>query len=427
MKTAFVETIETITPNLSATDRQVLEALLQSPNHSASAGELRATLGLSAVVQVNGAMGRIGRKVHAHFGAHPDGLNSGEFEWWTVIATGLPTSDRGFVWQLRDEAVTGLIACGYSASIKSLPNEIKKRIPQFWTAHWQNSLWNLKSNLEDAPIQASGSGVFEDRGVAVGDVLYIISVSAGHLLLGGRMEIAQIVSRDTAVQVLGNDNLYDANQWAINADGGSPLQLRRRLAPTLTKKLLFYRADGTRGLAFIDDENLDNQATRGLGKLTPESARFLDSIITLTDTMPRIGELLTVTDDMLNAQIQTIVQPVDLQNSAPVDSDLPMFEAQLSTVELTLTRRNSEAREACIAKHGWNCAVCEINFEQTYGSIGKDYIHVHHIEPLAYANGIREVNPVTDLIPICPNCHAMVHRTDPPMSISALRTLLNPD
>ena len=239
------------------------------------------------------------------------------------------------------------------------------------------------------------------------------------------MEIVEIVSRDAAVQILGNDNLYDASQWAINTHGGSPLQLHRRLEPALTKKLLFDRADGRRGLTFADAENLDNQATRGLGKLSPESAQLLNSIIELTDSMPRSGELLTVTEDMLNAQVQTSMYPSNIQSSPKVESDVPMFEGLLKTVTITFTERNPKARAACIAKHGCHCAVCEMNFEDIYGSVGKDYIHVHHIEPLAYANGMREVNPVTDLIPICPNCHAMLHHTDPPMSIAALRTLFN--
>lgn len=425
MNIEFIKTVKEVVPTLLATDRQVLEALLQSPDHSASAGELRTILGLSAVVQVNGVMGRIGRKLHKHLGSHPDGLNEGNFEWWHVIATGLATNDRGFLWQLRDEVVTGLLACGHSAAVSSISNETGKRVPQFWTAHWQYALWNLKNNVDGAPIQASGSGVFEQRGVVPGDILFIISLSAGHLLLGGRMEIVEIVSRDAAVQILGNDNLYDASQWAINTHGGSPLQLHRRLEPALTKKLLFDRADGRRGLTFADAENLDNQATRGLGKLSPESAQLLNSIIELTDSMPRSGELLTVTEDMLNAQVQTSMYPSNIQSSPKVESDVPMFEGLLKTVTITFTERNPKARAACIAKHGCHCAVCEMNFEDIYGSVGKDYIHVHHIEPLAYANGMREVNPVTDLIPICPNCHAMLHHTDPPMSIAALRTLFN--
>lgn len=118
-------------PLLSKTNRQVLQALLQSPSCSASAGELRTELGLSSVVQVNGSVGRIGRKLYNHFGNHPLELSLGDFEWWTVLATGLATPDRGFVWQLHDEVVTGLIACGYISTANLVLVENAKPAPKY--------------------------------------------------------------------------------------------------------------------------------------------------------------------------------------------------------------------------------------------------------------------------------------------------------
>ena len=425
MNKKIEDSVKIVSSKLSTIDREVLQALLQAPNHSASALELKNTIGLKAVVQVNASMGRIGRLLHDEMGSHPDGLMLNAFEWWHVISTGSKTNDRGFVWQLRTEVVAGLLASGYSA-IAELPLQAINNIaPQFWTTHWQQSFWNPKSNVDGAPIQGAGSSVFGQRGVAVGDVIYIISLAAGHLFLGGKMQITEIVSRDEAAEILGSENLYDANLWAISKTGGTSLHLRRRLAPSLTKKLLFERADGTRGLTFIDQDNLDNQATRGLGKLTPDSARLLDSIIKATDLMPRADSLLTVTESMLDVSPRDATQIEDVQSDSQNDHDLLMFEGQLKTVTLTQADRSSKARSACISKHGYNCAACNMNFEQTYGLIGKDFIHIHHIEPLGFSNGLHQVNPLTDLIPVCPNCHAMVHRTNPPMSVDELRALIN--
>lgn len=73
--------------------------------------------------------------------------------------------------------------------------------------------------------------------------------------------------------------------------------------------------------------------------------------------------------------------------------------------------RDHDAREACLARYGHTCQICGFNFEQTYGPIGKDFIHVHHIRFISDAGGTsHEINPTTDLIPVCPNCHAMLHR-----------------
>ena len=75
----------------------------------------------------------------------------------------------------------------------------------------------------------------------------------------------------------------------------------------------------------------------------------------------------------------------------------------------TVYERNPKLRDAALKIHGFDCKVCGINFERIYGEVGKDFIHVHHIKPIS-SSGERSVNPTTDLIPVCPNCHSMIHR-----------------
>ena len=84
--------------------------------------------------------------------------------------------------------------------------------------------------------------------------------------------------------------------------------------------------------------------------------------------------------------------------------------------------RNRIARDACIAAHGRNCAACGFNFGAVYGSLGEGFIHVHHCNPVSL--GVREVDPVNEMRPLCPNCHAMVHREDPPLSVEALKQFI---
>jgi predicted HNH restriction endonuclease len=54
--------------------------------------------------------------------------------------------------------------------------------------------------------------------------------------------------------------------------------------------------------------------------------------------------------------------------------------------------------------------ICGFDFEKKYGELGKGYIEVHHIKPLSDLNEEVVVNPVTDLICVCSNCHRMLHR-----------------
>ena len=60
-------------------------------------------------------------------------------------------------------------------------------------------------------------------------------------------------------------------------------------------------------------------------------------------------------------------------------------EGTTKQVTVNLYERNSRAREVCLEKHGYNCKVCGMSFFETYGEIGKKFIHVHHIKPLAGA------------------------------------------
>ena len=65
------------------------------------------------------------------------------------------------------------------------------------------------------------------------------------------------------------------------------------------------------------------------------------------------------------------------------------------------------------------------DFEQTYGEIGKGFIHVHHLTPVSSIGKEYRLNPQTDLVPVCPNCHNMLHRKEPPYTIAELQGKYN--
>ncbi len=99
-------------------------------------------------------------------------------------------------------------------------------------------------------------------------------------------------------------------------------------------------------------------------------------------------------------------------------------EGAKQTVIVNKFERNPTARLKCIDKWGVVCTVCGFNFEKTYGDRGAGYIHVHHLKPLSEIGEAYQLDPIEDLRPVCPNCHAMLHRTVPAMSIDALKKLL---
>lgn len=99
-------------------------------------------------------------------------------------------------------------------------------------------------------------------------------------------------------------------------------------------------------------------------------------------------------------------------------------EGAARQVYINSYERNLEARNKCIEYYGFDCTVCGFNFESQYGAIGVGFIHVHHLTDLASIGQSYKVDPVKDLRPVCPNCHAMLHKKKPAYSISELNTHL---
>jgi 5-methylcytosine-specific restriction protein A len=96
-------------------------------------------------------------------------------------------------------------------------------------------------------------------------------------------------------------------------------------------------------------------------------------------------------------------------------------EGATKQVTVNAYERNPEARKACIAHYGTACTVCGFDFGKVYGELGEGFTHVHHLRDLATIGQEYEVNPIEDLRPVCPNCHAMLHRQVPAMSTEELQ------
>ncbi len=110
-----------------------------------------------------------------------------------------------------------------------------------------------------------------------------------------------------------------------------------------------------------------------------------------------------------------------------VDNPEKYTEGATKQVFVNIYERNPLARRRCIEHHGFSCVVCNFNFEKAYGNLGKDFIHVHHLKELNSISEEYEVDPIVDLRPVCPNCHAMLHKRKPAYSIEFLKNQLKGD
>ena len=101
------------------------------------------------------------------------------------------------------------------------------------------------------------------------------------------------------------------------------------------------------------------------------------------------------------------------------------WEGAKREVIQTVYERNPEARKICLKRYGYSCSVCEFNFEAKYGELGKGYIHVHHLVKVSERKSTYKVDPIKDLRPVCPNCHAMIHMRRNHYGIEELKSLMN--
>ncbi|HEY8749911.1 MAG TPA: HNH endonuclease [Tepidisphaeraceae bacterium] len=107
-----------------------------------------------------------------------------------------------------------------------------------------------------------------------------------------------------------------------------------------------------------------------------------------------------------------------------LDPSQPLLEGARYLVTVNAYERDPHARQLCISTHGTACVICGFSFGTIYGPVGQGFIHVHHLRPLSEIGGEYEVNPVEDLRPVCPNCHAVLHRRVPAFSIEEVRAFL---
>lgn len=115
-------------------------------------------------------------------------------------------------------------------------------------------------------------------------------------------------------------------------------------------------------------------------------------------------------------------QNVDSELIDELKNDEVFYEGGVEQVIINKYSRSTSARQKCIDKYGTRCSVCELKFEDVYGELGFGFIHIHHLVPISSIKEIKEIT-CDDLRPVCPNCHAMLHKGK--LSIEELRAIIN--
>ena len=139
------------------------------------------------------------------------------------------------------------------------------------------------------------------------------------------------------------------------------------------------------------------------------------------DEEPSIDAVMRWTG-FLAAAIMALL-PVQLEESEP-GSAVGHEEGAAITHRATRYERDRRNRAAAIAVWGTTCQACGLDFGSRYGDVAAGFIEVHHITPVSALGSSIAIDPASDLVPLCPNCHAVAHRRVPPFSVEEIRSML---
>lgn len=115
-----------------------------------------------------------------------------------------------------------------------------------------------------------------------------------------------------------------------------------------------------------------------------------------------------------------------LTSDIKLDLTSVFLEGSQKKIYTTKYERNPKNRAIAIKVHGYNCAACDFNFSDVYGDLGDKFIEIHHIIPLHSLNEAVFIDPKLDLIPLCSNCHRMIHRNkNNVLSVNELKLLIS--
>ena len=122
---------------------------------------------------------------------------------------------------------------------------------------------------------------------------------------------------------------------------------------------------------------------------------------------------------------EQVIHDVQLPEELP--DGFEYQEGAVQQIRVNRYERDKKAREACLSHYGYVCQVCDVKLSDVYGAISGTLIHVHHIKPMSEIGELYIVDPVSDLIPVCPNCHAVIHLKTPPYAPHEVSAMLRND
>ncbi len=129
--------------------------------------------------------------------------------------------------------------------------------------------------------------------------------------------------------------------------------------------------------------------------------------------------------DRLIGDVQTQDGAGTIRLPEEVPSGSVYKEGSVQSILINRYERDYRAREECIRYYGTTCVLCGFDFVAVYGEVMTGFTHVHHCSPLSSLGAEYEVDPIHDLRPVCPNCHAVLHHREPAYSLEEVQRFIS--
>jgi len=267
-------------------------------------------------------------------------------------------------------------------------------MPRYFTHYWARRTFERECAASGGLAHTAGN-LFSSRGVRPGDVVFVVSAFSQQVYLAGAMDVGFLGSQEEAAVALGTTplDLWDADEHLLAA---RCTPCGATVVPRSVVEQLRFEPDG-KPLKFRPSGEVDQQTLRGVRQLQPLWGQELLAILPPLEANPY---------------------------TSPEECPETYSEGPPIRVAVNRYERNAKARQACLTHHGVRCCVCGLRFEDMYGDRGLGFMHVHHCTPVSSSERQLTVDPIHDLRPVCPNCHAMLHRSTPPLSVDDLRSLI---
>ncbi len=173
---------------------------------------------------------------------------------------------------------------------------------------------------------------------------------------------------------------------------------------------------------------------RGKGGMGQTMVRYRFDMSHREEKIPWINDLLNYIHNYNGSNVLRSNEDLTKENTieTQVKDDLDSLIQEERILEGGQTKRlsnhferNPKLRVQAIKNHGFECMACGFSFLKNYGDWGEDFIEVHHVTPVSSMENLTSINPKTDMLVLCSNCHRMIHRRrNNPLSLDQLKGII---